>query len=461
MEHLLALVENLITNYGHAPSYFVVFLVLLISGFGIPIPEDITLVTGGILAGQGFAELHWMLLVSMLGVLVGDSTMYFLGYTFGVKILRFRLLRKVLTAKRIQRVRLRFEDNSTSVLFIARFLPGLRAAIYLFSGITRKVSYSKFIAIDFAAAFISVPVWIGLGYVFGDNLHHLKHLMHRLGLGVSLTAIAAIVALFFIIKLRIRRAQQQREQERIAACKKCNPELTQADIETTPPAAKPVLAEVKETVKTVATSAKEAVKPVVTPVAKVVKPVAKVVKPVAKVVEPVVKPVAKVAKKTAEVFEPERNKLTPEQKQQLQERLKKQGMRTYEFTRQPGVKGYFTYQWQRFSALVRHTFFLKLMGRKLGTKDDPTLAPCDCEGQPASTSLQAPTAAKDAPVVTAEQMYSQAEANARHLESVKEHNKAQIEAKQKAAVSTDEQNTTTDKAETNKSETNKSETSKS
>ena len=35
------------TEYG----YWAVFVMLLICGFGIPVPEDVTLVTGGVIAG--------------------------------------------------------------------------------------------------------------------------------------------------------------------------------------------------------------------------------------------------------------------------------------------------------------------------------------------------------------------------------------------------------------------------
>jgi membrane protein DedA with SNARE-associated domain len=42
------------TEYG----YLAVFVMLLICGFGVPIPEDVTLVTGGVIAGLGHADVH-------------------------------------------------------------------------------------------------------------------------------------------------------------------------------------------------------------------------------------------------------------------------------------------------------------------------------------------------------------------------------------------------------------------
>ena len=53
------------TDYG----YLAVLFVLIICGFGVPIPEDITLVSGGIIAGMypEQVNVHTMLVVSMFG----------------------------------------------------------------------------------------------------------------------------------------------------------------------------------------------------------------------------------------------------------------------------------------------------------------------------------------------------------------------------------------------------------
>ena len=63
------------TEYG----YWAVFVMLLICGFGIPVPEDVTLVTGGVIAGLGHAHVHTMFAVGMAGVMIGDGLMFTLG----------------------------------------------------------------------------------------------------------------------------------------------------------------------------------------------------------------------------------------------------------------------------------------------------------------------------------------------------------------------------------------------
>ena len=57
MEILQLLVE-FFSQYG----YIAVFGVLILCGFGLPIPEDITLVSGGIISALGNTNQHIMFL---------------------------------------------------------------------------------------------------------------------------------------------------------------------------------------------------------------------------------------------------------------------------------------------------------------------------------------------------------------------------------------------------------------
>ncbi|MCK3659005.1 alpha-amylase [Pasteurellaceae bacterium Pebbles2] len=195
------------TDYG----YWAVLFVLIICGFGVPIPEDITLVSGGIIAGlyPESVNVHIMLVVSMFGVLAGDSIMYWLGRIYGVKILKFRPIRRILTLKRLRMVRGKFDQYGNRVLFVARFLPGLRAPIYMVSGITRRVSYTRFFLLDFFAAIISVPVWVYLGYHGANNRDWLAEQIKTGQTGLYI--VIALLALF--IGFKVYKAKKTKKEE--------------------------------------------------------------------------------------------------------------------------------------------------------------------------------------------------------------------------------------------------------
>jgi len=163
------LLERLITIFAEN-GYVAVWIALMICGAGLPLPEDVTLVAGGVIAGLGYANVHAMFALCMVGVLMGDTAIFLLGRRYGATMLKWRWIARVLTPERYEVVRHKFARYGNRVLFAARFLPGMRTTVYLTAGTTRQVSLLRFLMIDTAAALISVPVWVYLGY-FGANNH--------------------------------------------------------------------------------------------------------------------------------------------------------------------------------------------------------------------------------------------------------------------------------------------------
>lgn len=162
------LLQHLITIFAEN-GYIAVFIALMICGAGLPLPEDITLVAGGVIAGLGYANVHAMFALAMFGVLLGDAGIFLLGHHYGARILQWRFVARVLTPSRYAKVQKKFEQYGNRMLFFARFLPGMRTTIYLTAGATHRVSFLRFLLIDALAALISVPFWVYLGYFGADN----------------------------------------------------------------------------------------------------------------------------------------------------------------------------------------------------------------------------------------------------------------------------------------------------
>ncbi|HKR76635.1 MAG TPA: DedA family protein [Rhodanobacter sp.] len=172
------LLERLVTIFAEN-GYVAVWIALMICGLGLPLPEDVTLVAGGVIAGLGYANVHVMFAMCMVGVLLGDATVFMLGRHYGARMLKWRWVARVLTPERYEVVQHKFARYGNRVLFVARFLPGMRTTIYATAGTTRQVSLLRFLLIDTAAALISVPVWVYLGYFGADNHVWLMKWMHR------------------------------------------------------------------------------------------------------------------------------------------------------------------------------------------------------------------------------------------------------------------------------------------
>jgi len=189
------------TEYG----YWAVFLMLLICGFGVPVPEDVTLVAGGVIAGLGYADVHTMFAIGMAGVLIGDGMMFLLGRTLGHKILQWPGFRRILTQDRFERAQNAFHQYGKWVMFVPRFLPGLRTPIYFSAGMSRRVSFFTWFSMDGIAALISVPIWVYLGYFGAQNWDWMFSILHRFQYGLfALLGLGALA--LFIVWWRKRRA---------------------------------------------------------------------------------------------------------------------------------------------------------------------------------------------------------------------------------------------------------------
>jgi membrane protein DedA with SNARE-associated domain len=179
------------TEYG----YLAVFVMLLICGFGVPVPEDVTLVTGGVIAGLGYADPHTMFAVGMAGVLVGDGLIFTLGRVYGERIQQLPGLRKVLTKERFDKAAELFKKYGKWVMFVARFLPGLRTPVFFSAGLSRRVTFLTWFVMDGLAALISVPIWVYLGYFGAQNREWMFGVLRQFQFGILILLAVGAVAL--------------------------------------------------------------------------------------------------------------------------------------------------------------------------------------------------------------------------------------------------------------------------
>lgn len=160
---------GLVSSYIEHFTYVGLFVVLLLCGLGLPIPEDIALLAGGYLVHRGTTRYPLTILVSFLGVVAGDNSLFFLGRHFGTGLVRYFGLERPGRRLQIERIQVFMQRHGHRAILYARFLAGLRALIYLTAG-SFGVRPTVFLLYDLIGALISVPIVVTLGYVFGAQL---------------------------------------------------------------------------------------------------------------------------------------------------------------------------------------------------------------------------------------------------------------------------------------------------
>ena len=152
---------HFLTNFHGPASYIGVLFVLITCGLGVPLPEDVPLITGGWLVGRS-GSLPLMIFTGLAGILIGDTIIFRAGQVYGEKLLDTRLGRHI-PGERVQRTIAAFDRHGPKFIMAARFVPGLRAVTYFVAGLT-GVPYWKFITYDGLAACVSAPAWVYLGW---------------------------------------------------------------------------------------------------------------------------------------------------------------------------------------------------------------------------------------------------------------------------------------------------------
>ncbi|MEW6056375.1 MAG: DedA family protein [Bdellovibrionota bacterium] len=198
------IVEFLLYMQGPVP-YIAAFTVLLLCGLGLPIPEDITLFAMGLLSYYGLVDFKLSIVVCMVGVLFGDSVIYFIGRKYGLKLTQRGIFAKVLPPDRMERVREMFLKWGNKVIFAARFMPGLRAPTYFSAG-TLHLPFRIFFFYDGLASILSVPLLVGVVYYFGDHVDRVIQVARQVQNGIVFLILAIIAV--FVIKHKIAKRKK-------------------------------------------------------------------------------------------------------------------------------------------------------------------------------------------------------------------------------------------------------------
>lgn len=198
--------ESLITFIcAHAhEAYWILFTMLLLAGFNVPLSEDLILIIGGMIASTCIPE-HWLQLYIFLlaGCYFSAWEAYWVGRLLGPKLYNIRWFSHVITPHRIARINHFYERFGILTFIVGRFCPGgIRNCLFMTAGLG-KMPFKLFLLRDSLACFIAVTTLFSLGYYFGGQrevlLHHYYNYEHVV-LTIIGTAIVCTVGYFWIKK---------------------------------------------------------------------------------------------------------------------------------------------------------------------------------------------------------------------------------------------------------------------
>ncbi len=190
--------ETLLAKSG----YLAVFAALAAAGLGVPIPEELTQLTAGVLAHEGILDLGIVLPVVWLGIVLGDALLFRLAQRHGPRLLDTRAARRVLTPERRATLERHFARHAFLTVVVARHTGGVRFPAFVLAA-THGVPFATFVVADGLSAMISVPLVVGAGYLFWHHVGQAKRGIRLIELSI-LAAVALTYAIISIVRRRRR-----------------------------------------------------------------------------------------------------------------------------------------------------------------------------------------------------------------------------------------------------------------
>lgn len=188
-----------------AYGYWAVFLVVAGDGIFPILPGETAIVAAAVLAADGRLDLWLVILAGAAGAVAGDCTAYWLGRA-GHGPIR-RTVTRLAGAERLLAAERMVQRQGPALVFVGRFLPGIRIAINLSCG-AGHMSFPRFLFFDVLGGIVWASQAALLGYFAGKAFADQLWVAFVVAFGVT-----ALVGSFVALKERKRVRRERLEAE--------------------------------------------------------------------------------------------------------------------------------------------------------------------------------------------------------------------------------------------------------
>jgi membrane protein DedA with SNARE-associated domain len=189
---IFELIRHYLAEYG----YWTVAIALLLENAGLPVPGETILLAASFLAfSEHRLHLPSIIVVGVVAATIGDNIGFLIGH-YGGRPLLIRFGKYLfIRPQTIEHGEKMFARYGASVIFVARFIAGLRVIAGPLAGVLR-MHWRKFAIFNFLGALLWVSVIAGAGYLFGRHWEKLVDIMKNLNIAVFIVA-AVLIAFFW------------------------------------------------------------------------------------------------------------------------------------------------------------------------------------------------------------------------------------------------------------------------
>jgi membrane protein DedA with SNARE-associated domain len=206
--HIFELIRQYLAEYG----YWTVAIALLLENAGLPVPGETILLTASFLAfSEHRLHLPSIIAVGVLAATIGDNIGFLIGHFGGRPLLTKYGKYIFIRPQTIEDGEKLFARYGAGVVFVARFIAGLRVIAGPLAGVLR-LHWRKFALFNFLGALLWVSVISGVGYLFGRHWEKLVEIMKNVNVIVFVAA-GIVVAILWWQRRRRAAASDQKHSD--------------------------------------------------------------------------------------------------------------------------------------------------------------------------------------------------------------------------------------------------------
>jgi membrane protein DedA with SNARE-associated domain/rhodanese-related sulfurtransferase len=165
-----------------------VFLAVLMEQAGLPLPSFTVMVAAGALVAAKLAPAGGVLLAAVAAALLANLAWYGAGVRFGQRVLRLLCRVSLSPDTCVRATQSIFQRWGLASLLLSKFVPGISLVAPPIAGAVR-MPLLRFLAASSAGTLLWGGVYLGLGYLFRDQIdqvfnygrQHLQVVLHVLG----------------------------------------------------------------------------------------------------------------------------------------------------------------------------------------------------------------------------------------------------------------------------------------
>jgi membrane protein DedA with SNARE-associated domain len=159
-----------ITTFIDAHSQWallLLFTLLTLESFGLPVPGETALIACSVLASQGALPIAWVVVVGVLAAIIGDNLGYWVARKGGRPLLKRHKWTRSYAEKYLPRGERFFKKHGGKAVFFGRFVAVLRVTAAWIAGISH-MHWWRFLAWNAAGGIVWATGVSLISYYLGD-----------------------------------------------------------------------------------------------------------------------------------------------------------------------------------------------------------------------------------------------------------------------------------------------------